>query len=303
MTFHKTTTNQQGFSIIELMIALVLGLIITGAVTQVFISTNQTYRIQEAQARLQENGWAAIHYLTTDIRLADFWGCMQLRTDINSALDFTPGKTLDYINNPGISGINGAQANSSDAITIRKVSMQNTSLKSDMTDVSSDLSLSRKLFNSGDTVLITDCTHGDIFAVTGTNGNSVSHQVRHGGDLQNSSSELSTRYDTGAQLFEVEPVTYSIQPDNAGVPALFRQVANGNAELFIEDVSEMQILYGENTDDTQGANYYATSDKVTDMDRVQSVRITLSLNTNTGLAAPNSLLSQTFSTTIQIRNH
>ena len=39
---------QRGFGLIELMVALLLGVIIAGGVVQVFYSTNQAYRSQQA---------------------------------------------------------------------------------------------------------------------------------------------------------------------------------------------------------------------------------------------------------------
>ncbi|WP_315982262.1 prepilin-type N-terminal cleavage/methylation domain-containing protein [Aliamphritea spongicola] len=66
--------SQRGLSMIELMVSMLIGLIIMGAVLQVFLSSNQSYRIQEAQSRIQEDGRAAIHFISQDIRGADFWG-------------------------------------------------------------------------------------------------------------------------------------------------------------------------------------------------------------------------------------
>lgn len=62
----------QGFTVIELMIALVLGLIIIGGVLTVFLSNSQTFRTNEALSRIQENGRFAIDLLGTDLRHAAY---------------------------------------------------------------------------------------------------------------------------------------------------------------------------------------------------------------------------------------
>lgn len=64
-----------GFSLVELMIAMVLGLAITGGVTALFISNNQSYRTQQAAANAQESGRLAFELLARYIRMAGSTGC------------------------------------------------------------------------------------------------------------------------------------------------------------------------------------------------------------------------------------
>lgn len=71
----KFSQSQKGMTLIELMIALVLGLVVTSAVIEIFISSKQMYRVQDARARLQENGRYAIQHLTNNIRSAGYSGC------------------------------------------------------------------------------------------------------------------------------------------------------------------------------------------------------------------------------------
>ena len=71
---------QWGVSLIELMVALVIGLfLILGAVT-VFNQSRNTYRASEGVARLQEVGRLAMDVVETDLRMANFWG-MSNRAD------------------------------------------------------------------------------------------------------------------------------------------------------------------------------------------------------------------------------
>ena len=64
----------------ELMIALLIGLIITYGVVQIFAATRATYQLDEGLARAQENGRFALEFLTQDIRHAGHMGCYRPTT-------------------------------------------------------------------------------------------------------------------------------------------------------------------------------------------------------------------------------
>ena len=85
---------QYGFTLIELMIALALGLIISAAAIQLFIGGFLTSRMQEANAELQNSGIFGLDYIARDIRLANYG---VTRPDLN---DQTPwgGIVLTAIN-------------------------------------------------------------------------------------------------------------------------------------------------------------------------------------------------------------
>lgn len=64
----SSITSIDGFSLIELMIALVLGLLVSGGIVSLFISTGKTSKMQDALATMQENGRYAVTRLTADLR-------------------------------------------------------------------------------------------------------------------------------------------------------------------------------------------------------------------------------------------
>lgn len=68
MRSHK----QSGFSLIELMIAMVLGLVLVGALINTFISSNRTYRVQEGLAQSQESARFALEILGQELRMAGY---------------------------------------------------------------------------------------------------------------------------------------------------------------------------------------------------------------------------------------
>jgi type IV pilus assembly protein PilW len=61
-------------SLIELMVALIIGaLLIAGAVT-VFLQSRNTYRANDVVSRMQEAGRYSLDVISPDVRLAGFWG-------------------------------------------------------------------------------------------------------------------------------------------------------------------------------------------------------------------------------------
>lgn len=65
------TINQSGFTLIELMIALTLGLILVAVAMQLLISGQINYRIQTSASSLQDSGVFGVNYVTKNIRLAN----------------------------------------------------------------------------------------------------------------------------------------------------------------------------------------------------------------------------------------
>jgi type IV pilus assembly protein PilW len=61
-----------GFSLVEAMVGMTAGLILIAGVGQIYLGSRNTYRLQEAQARLQEDGRFVIEYLKKNIRIAGY---------------------------------------------------------------------------------------------------------------------------------------------------------------------------------------------------------------------------------------
>jgi|APMI01.1.fsa_nt_gi type IV pilus assembly protein PilW len=69
---------QTGFTLIELMIATVLGLLVMGAAIAVFQSNQRTFSANEGQNRIQENARAAYEMMSRDIRAAGGTACSKM---------------------------------------------------------------------------------------------------------------------------------------------------------------------------------------------------------------------------------
>lgn len=77
--------RMRGVSLIELMIALVIGLVLMLGIVQVFAASKSAYRLSEGLARTQENARFAIDYLQRDIRMAGHFGCVSDQSHLQSA--------------------------------------------------------------------------------------------------------------------------------------------------------------------------------------------------------------------------
>lgn len=67
--------KQAGFGLIELMVALVLGLLVLGAAVAVFQSNLRTFNANDGQNRVQENARVAYELLTKDVRSSGSSAC------------------------------------------------------------------------------------------------------------------------------------------------------------------------------------------------------------------------------------
>ncbi|SBV35426.1 Prepilin-type N-terminal cleavage/methylation domain-containing protein [uncultured Stenotrophomonas sp.] len=66
----KISHLQAGFSLIELMVAMLIGLLVVGAAVGIFLSNRQVYRATEGIGRLQEGTRVAFELMSRDLREA-----------------------------------------------------------------------------------------------------------------------------------------------------------------------------------------------------------------------------------------
>lgn len=75
MKNYRLAIRQSGFSLIELLISLVIGLIILLGLVVVYVGAVRAHTTNTALAQVQENGRFAIHFLSHSIRMAGGTGC------------------------------------------------------------------------------------------------------------------------------------------------------------------------------------------------------------------------------------
>lgn len=68
----KTLRGEAGISMVELVVAMAIGLILMSGIYKVFIGSTKSFRDQESLARLQENVRMAMNVAARDIRAAGY---------------------------------------------------------------------------------------------------------------------------------------------------------------------------------------------------------------------------------------
>jgi len=71
---HRAPRAARGYSLIELMVAIVVSMILLAGVIELFIGNKQAYRLQEGFSRLNENSRYATMVLNRSLRMGDHWG-------------------------------------------------------------------------------------------------------------------------------------------------------------------------------------------------------------------------------------
>jgi type IV pilus assembly protein PilW len=73
---NKSQYMQRGFSLVELMVALLLGVVLTSGVISVFITSKSSYGLNNAVGQVQEGGRYALTTMEPIVSMAGFSGCV-----------------------------------------------------------------------------------------------------------------------------------------------------------------------------------------------------------------------------------
>jgi type IV pilus assembly protein PilW len=307
--------DRKGLSIVELLVALALGLILTAGIYQVFVGSTTSYALNEDLSRLQENGRFAVYLLRREVRGAGYLGCLQDVTSLqNTVAQTTPGVddfVYDFKNavygleagastwsdesgtvDPTLTGsANMGLTNpvaGSDILVVRGIDPEfDIEVAGKMNTVSAEVKLTSGLATAGlldtggdDIILLTDCEAAVVFASTSytdSNGNTTHNTGT--GTPGNSTKNFTHMFDIGSYAFFPQTVTYYIRNNDSGQPCLYRKVNQNPVEELVEGIENMQIRYGEDTDGDRTADTYNTANNVGDWSDIVSVRIGLLMRT------------------------
>ncbi|MES2015147.1 MAG: PilW family protein [Pseudomonadota bacterium] len=261
--------NTRGFTLVEVMIAMAIGLIVVGGVAAVLISSSSLYRSSSNRARLQENSRFALGAMQEDVRMAGYMGCFNIRmypghfTNLAGTGFATDYRTLVGGHEAGATGwlpaLNASVGNGghaplagSDVLVVRVPVGPSQPLSAPMTTSSTPIFVADTSdFSVGGLAIISNCSYANVFVVTNiASGDRLLHAHAAGG---NSDAHL-TRVFSNTQRATVTPlatVSYFLANASNGVAgnhALFRQQGSGAAEEVADGVEQMQIEYGIDTD-------------------------------------------------------
>lgn len=317
---------QQGMTLIELFVGMVIGLLLTGAMIQVYLSSKETYRISQSVGRIQEDTRFAYFFITRDLRETTHMGCLRsIRNmtppaDQSNMTDLTikvggwdhsgtsPGDTaVDVATTYNVptshaawSGLDtGGSTQSpnsvksiedSDSLAVKLVRPLEGAILSAGGTVDRLDASSYGSAKAGDMMIVGNCQKADQFIV---NANTTGDIIPKG------SLDFQKDWDAGARLYSVSNVLYYVGlRSGADVPSLFRvdSAAGAVAEEMVEGVESMQVLYGVDTDADGTANRYRSARDVVDWRTIVSVRVGL-LMISPGGAGNTDGLAKTYNVT------
>jgi len=310
----RTGTKQTGLTLIEILVAGIIGVILTAGLIQLLISNKMTYKLMVSSSRVQENARFANEFLTNDLRMADFLGCYDApaSTITDNMLNDTANPGWDM--NNVIIGYNDVAAGTiagitnivggTDVIIIKGFSGGGVRLVapySTATQYTIDSSFKNSC-QSNDTTnceaeiyMVTDCSKATIFQATviddpGGGGDININHVAGGYTPGNASAAPVNDYGDGASLMRLAAYAYYIRLNAANAPSLYRSrlniaggnsIALSNAEEMVEGVENLQLEYGVDTLLNDGIpDLYTEAINVVNWEDVITVRFALLLSSN-----------------------
>jgi type IV pilus assembly protein PilW len=326
-----------GFTLVELMVGMAIGLVMTAVVITVFSQASRTGTVTQAGNEVQEQARVALEMLQRDIRQSGYIGCNSNRimnsgvflNAINTPTDYRDNLEQFLLGHEGTGAafapaapaeVTGATPNASpisDAVTVRIIVGEPRAVSGTMASGTAPIPVfSTAGFVVGTRAVVGDCGQSSAFRVTGLTGG-----LEHDNTF-NAISDFGRAYGPDAMVVAFETISYYVAPSGfSGERSLWRRVGNAvPSEEIAEGVEDFQVTYGQDTDlpADQNADIFTTADDVADWNQVVSVRASLLIRTKadnvakttqdynfngaTNVAPPDRRLRRPFNITIQLRN-
>lgn len=286
--------QQIGLSLVELMIAMALGLVLMGGVIQVFLSSRTVFSSQQAISRVQESGRLAVDFISADARMAGYMGCLD-RTLLPEVAITTPSAFWDnyqesirgYKSSGLPAGLNLVPAPSAntDVLVVRSArgAMHYLAEPNAVNSLKVIAGSSNGITIKNDqAVVASNCVGARIFKVATANTNTgvITHTGGWGGGGSFSPTE---NFDAGAEVIPVLTTLYYIAENPFGRPALYQKNGSVDAAVeIIEGVENMALSFGRDSNADGVIDTYANIDGIaaTQWPTVGSVRIELLVQSN-----------------------
>ena len=327
--------RQHGFSLIEVMIAMTIGLGISMLVVKIFTASSATYRIADSVGALQETGRVALENIDRDVQMAGFRGCNSNNVNNSAPLVNVIATPTGYLNDLGtslqgydavgaawapalpaaIAGAAPAPAIGSDVLVVRLPVGRPVGLSAPMVSTTGDIPLfSVAGFAVNDNAFIADCGQTAAFRISSIAGTNLRHAVG-----PNTNAALSRVFAEDAMVVRFETRAYYVAPSsrNPATENSLWLLAGAAPVEVVEDVASLQIQYGEDTDGDYVANVFRKANAVANFNSVVALQVSLLLRGPRALEAqtttnyvyngvtvvpPDRYTRRVYTATIQLRN-
>jgi len=259
-----------GYTLIELLISMAIGLFILAGVVTVMLDGKRNFNHQDELSYLQENARFIKDTLTRDIKMAGYTGCSTPDVSNVNTLKSPAGDeyvlgeavwgsdSVSGVWTPALGGawpsIVGIDTNS-DILSLGGIFGGGARLSRVMPGTSGVLKVTHPTFaEDGDILFVTDCKQSAIFQtnnITTTAGDNTDSLVRNtGGSIApgNHTKDLGKAFGTDAAVYKFEMRRYYVADSNiSDAPALWRTVNLSTADELISGVDSLQVEYGVDT--------------------------------------------------------
>jgi type IV pilus assembly protein PilW len=300
--------RQRGVTIVEIMVAMAIGLVVASVVVTMFSASSRSYKVTGAMGDLQEAGRTAMGTLQRDGHGVGYRGCNSnnlnnsapitnlITTPTGYLNDFATGlQGYEYtagnwspalpgaVSAPGAPVATGPSAGT-DVLLMRVVVGTPVVLGANMASASVDIPVTSTAGFAaapagGSRAIIADCGRATVFQVTAVDG--VGNTLGHASGAYNSAASLLRAF--GQQdgfVMRFETHAYFVGP-SVRAPAtersLWVKVDDQAPVQVVENVEDMQLLFGEDTDADFVPNLFRTADTVTNWNNVLAVQVSLLL--------------------------
>jgi type IV pilus assembly protein PilW len=268
-------SSQRGMTLIEILIALVVGLFLIGGIVQLLVNSGQTYRMVDASSRVQENARFALGELSRSLRMAGFMGCSALDElrGFNIAAGNFDQNAYNVAGDP--MAMIGYEGGADDAASAAAASNWTAFLATETDEISwvSGTDVVQVFYTWGDGAVLADDVEGEdddlqLTANTdGLNDNQLAvltdcayaSVFRVDGDVDEGDTTLphegigrTYTYEAGARVFPVEAEAYFIGTNSEEDSPCFQRTClyrlplggNDAPEDLVIGAEDLQIQYG-----------------------------------------------------------
>src|SRR5262245_7547865 len=109
-TMRLSRRRERGVTLVELMVSMALGLVLTGVIMQVFLRNRVTYAFNDGLSQIQENARFALNQMADSTRMAGVLGCLS-----NVGITNHLGGAADPFRDDLVNGLQGYEANGTTA--------------------------------------------------------------------------------------------------------------------------------------------------------------------------------------------
>ena len=280
---------QRGLTLVELMLGITLGFLISSVVLSLYINTSRSLAQNERYAWMQENARFVLKTLSDDLSMVDFWGRViatdVLGTNVASpagdcglAIDVFNGNTAILVNNyhaiPASSQFTPCPAitndirPTTDVLALKRVEGSSTaSTFVDAADVDNDSDTTEIL-----TLGASDLVNGVVYLRSTSNTGSFIADA-------SSSNPPSTDQSDWRYIPRIYFVRKYYENPTDQVPALCRMAISGagmtDIECIAEGIEDFHVQFGIDTDQNGIANVYTSTPTLAEMETAVSARVYL----------------------------